>query len=220
MRNSLRDQRYSFSDILPSAPQIMEERGGHFLPSPQTKQEGFKELLQETSCAPWHWGTQLRDLLEPGGWQRRQPHSKQPTPPALGRESLRLSHLDKDTPRRMASKRGEGLQRKGASGLRIQKQELKVVTNRGFLVGDPPRNRGPEIRQSTSSEVKWKSLSCVQFFATPWTVACQPPLSSGFSRQEYWSWLPFRVEAWKWGVWRHRNGLQEVGTPDNHHSSL
>ena len=67
MRNSLRDQRYSFSDILPSAPQIMEERGGHFLPSPQTKQEGFKELLQETSCAPWHWGTQLRDLLEPGG---------------------------------------------------------------------------------------------------------------------------------------------------------
>ena len=27
--------------------------------------------------------------------------------------------------------------------------------------------------------------------ATPWTVACQTPLSMGFSRQEYWSWLPF-----------------------------
>ena len=26
--------------------------------------------------------------------------------------------------------------------------------------------------------------------ATPWTVACQPPLSMGFSRQEYWSGLP------------------------------
>ena len=27
---------------------------------------------------------------------------------------------------------------------------------------------------------------------TPWTVACQaPPLSMGFSRQEYWSGLPF-----------------------------
>ena len=26
---------------------------------------------------------------------------------------------------------------------------------------------------------------------TPWTVACQAPLSMGFSRQEYWSWLPF-----------------------------
>ena len=27
--------------------------------------------------------------------------------------------------------------------------------------------------------------------ATPWTVACQAPLSMGFSRQEYWNWLPF-----------------------------
>ena len=27
--------------------------------------------------------------------------------------------------------------------------------------------------------------------ATPWTVACQAPLSMGFSRQEYWSGLLF-----------------------------
>ena len=27
--------------------------------------------------------------------------------------------------------------------------------------------------------------------AIPWTVACQAPLSMEFSRQEYWSWLPF-----------------------------
>ena len=27
--------------------------------------------------------------------------------------------------------------------------------------------------------------------ATPWTVACQAPLSMGFSRQESWSGLPF-----------------------------
>ena len=26
---------------------------------------------------------------------------------------------------------------------------------------------------------------------TPWTIACQAPLSMGFSRQEYWSGLPF-----------------------------
>ena len=26
---------------------------------------------------------------------------------------------------------------------------------------------------------------------TPWTVACQAPLSMGFSRHEYWSGLPF-----------------------------
>ena len=32
--------------------------------------------------------------------------------------------------------------------------------------------------------------SC-QTLVTPWTVACQAPLSMGFSRQEYWSGLPF-----------------------------
>ena len=39
------------------------------------------------------------------------------------------------------------------------------------------------------SEVKL--LSCVWLFAAPWTVACQAPPSMGFSRQEYWSGLPF-----------------------------
>ena len=39
------------------------------------------------------------------------------------------------------------------------------------------------------SEVK--SLSRVRLFATPWTVAHQAPPSMGFSRQEYWSGLPF-----------------------------
>ena len=38
-------------------------------------------------------------------------------------------------------------------------------------------------------------LSRVRLFATPWTVAYQAPLSMGwsmgFSRQEYWSGLPF-----------------------------
>ena len=34
-------------------------------------------------------------------------------------------------------------------------------------------------------------LSHVQLFVTPWTVAPQTPLSMGFSRQEYWSGLPF-----------------------------
>ena len=36
-----------------------------------------------------------------------------------------------------------------------------------------------------------KSLSRVQLFVTPWTVAYQAPLSIGFSRQDYWSRLPF-----------------------------
>ena len=36
-----------------------------------------------------------------------------------------------------------------------------------------------------------KSLSHVRLFATPWTVDYQAPSSMGFSRQEYWSGLPF-----------------------------
>ena len=39
-------------------------------------------------------------------------------------------------------------------------------------------------------KVKMKSLS-VRLFATPWTVAHQASPSMGFSRQEYWSGLPF-----------------------------
>ena len=37
---------------------------------------------------------------------------------------------------------------------------------------------------------KWKSLSRVRLFSTPWTVACQAPLPMGFSRQECWNGLP------------------------------
>ena len=40
-------------------------------------------------------------------------------------------------------------------------------------------------------KVKVKSFSHVRLFATPWTVAYQAPLSMEFSRQEYWSGLPF-----------------------------
>ena len=36
-----------------------------------------------------------------------------------------------------------------------------------------------------------KSLSCVRLFVTPWIVAYQAPPSMGFSRQEYWSGVPF-----------------------------
>ena len=40
-------------------------------------------------------------------------------------------------------------------------------------------------------KVKVKSPSRVWLFATPWTVAYQALPSMGFSRQEYWSGLPF-----------------------------
>ena len=45
-------------------------------------------------------------------------------------------------------------------------------------------------RIPSSSIVSGRS-SCVQVFATPWTVAYQASPSMGFSRQEYWSGLPF-----------------------------
>ena len=41
------------------------------------------------------------------------------------------------------------------------------------------------------TKVKVKSLSHVRLFVTPWAIAYQAPPSMGFSRQEYWSGLPF-----------------------------
>ena len=44
---------------------------------------------------------------------------------------------------------------------------------------------------SAAMNIKVKSLSHGQIFATPWTVAYHSPPSTGFSRQEYWSELPY-----------------------------
>ena len=43
--------------------------------------------------------------------------------------------------------------------------------------------------------LQWKCqlLSCVWLFESLWTAAHQAPLSMGFSRQEYWSGLPFPI---------------------------
>ena len=69
--------------------------------------------------------------------------------------------------------------------------------------GSPPGSLVPGILQARTLEwvaisfsnagkckVKVKSLSRVQPSVTPWTAAIQPPLSMGFSRQEYWSRVP------------------------------
>ena len=47
------------------------------------------------------------------------------------------------------------------------------------------------ISNTYLSKVKVKSLSRVRLFATTWTVAYQAVPSTGISRQEYWSGLPF-----------------------------
>ena len=56
----------------------------------------------------------------------------------------------------------------------------------GFFTAEPP---GKDILFQTL--VKVTLLSPVRLFATRWTGAHQAPLSMGFSRQEYWSGLPF-----------------------------
>ena len=62
-------------------------------------------------------------------------------------------------------------------------------------LGTPPSS--PCFSSSSSMEIRTivcvcvQSLSHVQLFVTPWTLACQAPLSMGFPRQEYWSGLPF-----------------------------
>ena len=37
-------------------------------------------------------------------------------------------------------------------------------------------------------------FSCAQLFSTLWTIACQDPLSMGFSRQGYWNGLPLQED--------------------------
>ena len=54
-----------------------------------------------------------------------------------------------------------------------------------------PSHFQKDLYTSQKEKVKVKSLSLVWLFVTPWTVAHQAPPSMGFTRQEYWSGLPF-----------------------------
>ena len=60
-----------------------------------------------------------------------------------------------------------------------------------YVQGEKHVQTGTGHRGIQGSTVIVKSLSRVRLFATPWTVANQAPPSMGFSRQEYWSGLPF-----------------------------
>ena len=70
--------------------------------------------------------------------------------------------------------------------------------------GSPPGSPVPRILQARTLEwvaisfsnawkwkVKVKSLNRIWLLATPWTAAHLTPLSMGFSRQVYWSGVPF-----------------------------
>ena len=67
-----------------------------------------------------------------------------------------------------------------------------------FMVWHPYTTTGKPLnytdlcqQSNVRYKVKVKSLSRVRLFATLWTVAHHVPQSMGFSRQEYWSGLPF-----------------------------
>ena len=83
--------------------------------------------------------------------------------------------------------------RSGDSGLHGN-SVLNILRNRQIIFQNGMHHFTfpPAICEGSSfSIVKVKSLSRVRLFATPWTVAYQAPPSMGFSRQEYWSGLPF-----------------------------
>ena len=53
-----------------------------------------------------------------------------------------------------------------------------------------PQTQPVFFKNSRIVKVKMMSLSRVRLFVTPQAVACQAPLSTGFSKQVYWSGLP------------------------------
>ena len=65
--------------------------------------------------------------------------------------------------------------------VRMHKKKRTQITN----VGEDVEKREPSY--TVAADV----LSRGRLLATPWTAAHQVPLSMDFSRQEYWSGLPF-----------------------------
>ena len=60
-----------------------------------------------------------------------------------------------------------------------------------LTLGKPTSLGLPEVRSMVQACVHARSLSHVRLSAPPWTVAHQAPLPMEYSRQEYWSGLPF-----------------------------
>ncbi|KAI4549148.1 hypothetical protein MG293_001478 [Ovis ammon polii] len=77
------------------------------------------------------------------------------------------------------------IQRRGnLEGYLVYEEMLRFIDSQTF-------NLKQIVSPVFISTVKVKLLSHVRFFVTPRTVAYQTSQSMGFSRQEYWSGLPF-----------------------------
>ena len=60
-----------------------------------------------------------------------------------------------------------------------------------YNLGEPSQSKMGEVWSSSKKEEKTGWSRGQVESVTPWAVACQAPLPMGFSRQEYWSGLPF-----------------------------
>ena len=70
----------------------------------------------------------------------------------------------------------------------LQKEHLKALSRTTIKLSYSSKTKFPQsilLLLLFSQEVMSDS------FVIPWTVTHQAPLSLGFPRQEYWSWLPF-----------------------------
>ena len=76
-------------------------------------------------------------------------------------------------------------------------QKKKRFTATAMLKKD---GQGMKGKSGSRETVVLSHFSRVRLSATPWTMACQAPLSMGFSRQEHWSGLPFPSPAIKYEV--------------------
>ena len=69
------------------------------------------------------------------------------------------------------------------------------VGHRNLCITNPPGDSDTNCSLTTLSVCALSHFSRVRLFATPWTVARQAPVSTGFSRQEYWSGLPCSLQG-------------------------
>ena len=77
-------------------------------------------------------------------------------------------------------------------GLVCQSHHWWGSLDQGIPISGPWTDTSCQISGSSRLEIsEVKSLSRVRLFATPWMIAYQALWSMGFSRQEYWSGLPF-----------------------------
>ena len=144
-------------------------------------------------------GYKLRAALHTVGWhQERGKLSRSTKLNAIAahlRQELEGAEDSEERPRKIAKGEKSLIMANINQGNEEMEQPVQNGEEGHPLGGDeghqPERNhrRGQACRLAPNSQCA-SMLSCVRLFATLWTIACQAPLSMGFSRQDHWSGLP------------------------------